>query len=123
MKVGLDLESSCLMVSLLKIIQRSMRIGDFKRPKLHRSIKRWVTELETFRAIDLKQGAAVDRCSLTHTRPSGSHFQVLVLLIKKRKSELTAFLGRGHKDKSSAWYVRHVLDAEESWRNRNNKIK
>lgn len=65
----------------------------------------------------------MDRCNLTHTRPSRSHFQVLVALIKKRKSELTAFLGRGHKDKSSAWYVRQVLDAEESRRNRNNSIE
>lgn len=100
-----------------------MKRGDFKRPKLHPSTQRWATVPETFRTIDLKQGAAVDRCNLTRMRPSRSHFQVLVLLIKTEQSELIAFLGRGHKDKSSAWYVRQVLDAEESWRNRNNNIK
>lgn len=100
-----------------------MNIGDFKRPKLQRSTKRWVAVPETFRAIDLKQGAAVDRCKLTHMRPSRSHFQVLVLLIKKEESELMSLCPLPRKAKSSAWYVGRVLDAEESWRHRNNNIK
>lgn len=123
MQVGLDPERSCLTVSLLKIIRRSMKIDDFERPKLHPSTKRWVTVPETFIAIDLKQGAAVDRCNLTHTRPSRSHFKFLVLLIKKEESELMSLCPLPRKAKSSAWYVRQVLDAEESWRNRNNNIK